>query len=177
VILSPAQGLKFFEEHLENPAIALRHAFFDCTLTARDVPGINCYGVIPSFADQPVLAEGEARFTSAMTAGGPADHLAALLHERSPLAFFDLNFVKGEAFYSPAFKKLLGYADQAIAAIYDAFLALLHPDDSAAAPDKQGRGGSPGWNSDRSSASRVMRSQAASTAATAPRRRTNSSSG
>jgi len=80
----------------------------------------------------------------AAAAGGPADHLAALLHERSPLAFFDLNFVKGEAFYSPAFKKLLGYADQAVAANYDAFLALLHPDDSAAAPDKQGRGGSPG---------------------------------
>jgi aldehyde oxidoreductase len=30
--------------------------------TARDVPGENCYGVIPRFADQPVFAESEARF-------------------------------------------------------------------------------------------------------------------
>ena len=31
-------------------------------LTAKDVPGENCYGVIPPFADQPVFAEAEARF-------------------------------------------------------------------------------------------------------------------
>src|SRR5271169_6463608 len=30
--------------------------------TARDVPGKNCFGVIPEFADQPVFAEGETRF-------------------------------------------------------------------------------------------------------------------
>jgi aldehyde oxidoreductase len=30
--------------------------------TAKDVPGENCYGVIPPFADQPVFAESEARF-------------------------------------------------------------------------------------------------------------------
>jgi aldehyde oxidoreductase len=30
--------------------------------TANDVPGENCYGVIPKFADQPVLANTEARF-------------------------------------------------------------------------------------------------------------------
>jgi aldehyde oxidoreductase len=30
--------------------------------TAQDVPGENCYGVIPPFADQPVFAEKEARF-------------------------------------------------------------------------------------------------------------------
>jgi CO/xanthine dehydrogenase Mo-binding subunit/aerobic-type carbon monoxide dehydrogenase small subunit (CoxS/CutS family) len=30
--------------------------------TAKDVPGIDCYGVIPAFADQPVFAQGEARF-------------------------------------------------------------------------------------------------------------------
>ena len=31
-------------------------------LTAADIPGINCHGVIPHFADQPALAESEARF-------------------------------------------------------------------------------------------------------------------
>ena len=30
--------------------------------TAKDIPGENCYGVIPEFADQPVFAETEARF-------------------------------------------------------------------------------------------------------------------
>jgi aldehyde oxidoreductase len=30
--------------------------------TAADIPGRNCFGVIPAFADQPALAEGEARF-------------------------------------------------------------------------------------------------------------------
>ena len=34
------------------------HAVF----TAKDVPGEDCYGVIPKFADQPVFAWGEARF-------------------------------------------------------------------------------------------------------------------
>jgi aldehyde oxidoreductase len=38
-----------------NPGI---HAVF----TAKDVPGVDCYGVIPAFADQPVFAQGEARF-------------------------------------------------------------------------------------------------------------------
>jgi aldehyde oxidoreductase len=31
-------------------------------LTEKDIPGENCYGVIPPFADQPVFAESEARF-------------------------------------------------------------------------------------------------------------------
>src|SRR5215470_5117922 len=39
----------------KNPGIA-------AVLTAKDVPGENRYGVIPKFADQPVLAESEARF-------------------------------------------------------------------------------------------------------------------
>ncbi len=31
-------------------------------LTAKDIPGQNCFGVIPNFADQPVFAEGRVRF-------------------------------------------------------------------------------------------------------------------
>ncbi|UOA29475.1 molybdopterin cofactor-binding domain-containing protein [Pseudosulfitobacter sp. DSM 107133] len=34
----------------------------DLVLTASDVPGENLFGVIPGFIDQPVFAEGEARF-------------------------------------------------------------------------------------------------------------------
>ncbi|MEP6018284.1 MAG: molybdopterin cofactor-binding domain-containing protein [Paracoccaceae bacterium] len=31
-------------------------------VTAKDIPGKNCFGVIPAFADQPVFAEGTCRF-------------------------------------------------------------------------------------------------------------------
>jgi len=34
----------------------------EAVLTAADVPGLNCFGVIPAFADQPVFAETETRF-------------------------------------------------------------------------------------------------------------------
>lgn len=37
------------------------HPGVEAVFTAKDVPGKNCYGVIPRFADQPVFAEGEAR--------------------------------------------------------------------------------------------------------------------
>jgi aldehyde oxidoreductase len=60
VIRSPYHRARFtfgdFRSYLEaHPGI---HAVF----TAKDIPGKNCYGVIPRFADQPVFAEGEARF-------------------------------------------------------------------------------------------------------------------
>ena len=38
------------------------HPGIVAVFTAADVPGANCYGVIPPFADQPVLAESLARF-------------------------------------------------------------------------------------------------------------------
>jgi aldehyde oxidoreductase len=38
------------------------HPGIVAVFTAKDVPGANCYGVIPPFADQPVLAESVARF-------------------------------------------------------------------------------------------------------------------
>ena len=34
----------------------------DAVFTAADIPGKNCFGVIPPFADQPALAEGHTRF-------------------------------------------------------------------------------------------------------------------
>jgi aldehyde oxidoreductase len=43
--------------------------------TSKDVPGEDCYGVIPAFADQPVFAHEEARFRGeavAMVVGEPA---------------------------------------------------------------------------------------------------------
>jgi CO/xanthine dehydrogenase Mo-binding subunit len=38
------------------------HPGLAAVLTAKDVPGVDCYGVIPRFADQPVFAHREARF-------------------------------------------------------------------------------------------------------------------
>lgn len=48
--------------------------------TAADVPGINCFGVIPEFADQPVFAETEARFCGEAVAAvvGTASRLDSL---------------------------------------------------------------------------------------------------
>lgn len=60
VVRSPYHRARFTFGDLQGFAAA--HPGIHRVLTARDVPGINCYGVIPPFADQPVFAEGEARF-------------------------------------------------------------------------------------------------------------------
>ena len=48
--------------HLGPDAFIARHPGVVRVFTAKDVPGENCYGVIPPFADQPVFAKSEARF-------------------------------------------------------------------------------------------------------------------
>ena len=53
--------------------------------------------------------------------------------------FFDLNFGNGETYYSTSWKRLLGYGDDDLANSYDTWLKLIHPEDSAAAPDQVGR--------------------------------------
>ncbi|RXK56053.1 response regulator [Oleiharenicola lentus] len=80
-----------------------------------------------------------ATVTAIAPVAAPAEHFLGLLNDRGPLGFFDLNFLRNEAYYSPTWKKLLGYADDAMPNTYEAWLALIHPDDSAAAPDRQGR--------------------------------------
>jgi CO/xanthine dehydrogenase Mo-binding subunit len=54
-------------------AFVAEHAGIHCVLTAKDVPGENCYGVISPFADQPVFAETEARFRGEAVAGVVGD--------------------------------------------------------------------------------------------------------
>ncbi|MEW9307829.1 molybdopterin-dependent oxidoreductase [Labrys neptuniae] len=51
--------------------------------TARDVPGRNCYGVIPAFADQPVFASGETRFRG--------EAIAAVVGEPEAIRALDLS--------------------------------------------------------------------------------------
>ena len=57
--------LTYYKEH--NPGIT-------CVLTARDIPGENCFGVIEEFSDQPILAETKIRYPGeaiAVVVGSP----------------------------------------------------------------------------------------------------------
>jgi aldehyde oxidoreductase len=57
--------------------------------TARDIPGQNCYGVIPQFSDQPVFAENETRFRGEAVAAvvGEAGAIAALDVSQFPVTW------------------------------------------------------------------------------------------
>jgi len=81
VIRSPHYHARFsfgdLDRYLQhNPGLA---AIF----TAGDIPGKNCFGVIPPFADQPALAEGVARFRG--------EAVALVAGERSAIADLDLS--------------------------------------------------------------------------------------
>ena len=54
---------------------------FHAIFTAKDVPGKNCFGVIPQYADQPVFAEKEVRFRG--------EAVAAVVGEPEAMAKFD----------------------------------------------------------------------------------------
>ncbi len=71
----------------------------------------------------------------------PDDQAEALqlFAEKGDVGFFDLNLKARRVVYSPAWKRMLGYSDAELADTYEAWLGLLHPEDSAAAPDKAGR--------------------------------------
>jgi len=58
-IRSPYHRARFRFGDLE--AFVRDHPGIERVFTAHDVPGRNCYGVIPKFADQPVFAEDEVR--------------------------------------------------------------------------------------------------------------------
>ncbi len=73
--------------------------------------------------------------TSTAAASG-GDNFLSVLNEKSALGFFDLNFVRQETYLSPAWKRMLGYTDASLPNTYDSWLALIHPEDTAAAPDR-----------------------------------------
>jgi aldehyde oxidoreductase len=60
VIRCPYSRAKFRFGDLE--AFVAAHPGVEAILTSKDVPGEDCYGVIPRFADQPVFAHDEARY-------------------------------------------------------------------------------------------------------------------
>ena len=76
--------------------------------------------------------------SSGAAASALPEELAGLpvLIEKGAIGFFDLNFKDGNVHYSSGWKKLLGFSEQELANTYDTWLNLLHPDDSAAAPDR-----------------------------------------
>ncbi len=60
--------------------------------TATDIPGKNCFGVIPPFADQPALAESTARFRGEAVAlvAGEGEAIASLDLTKFPIAWTEL---------------------------------------------------------------------------------------
>ena len=65
---------------------------FHAVFTAKDVPGKNCFGVIPQFADQPVFAENEVRFRGEAVAAvvGEPEAMAKLDASTFPVTWMEL---------------------------------------------------------------------------------------
>ena len=65
-------------------------------LTAKDVPGVDCYGVIPKYSDQRVFAHREARFRGEAVAAvvGEPDALEALDPAEFPVQWEELTPLK-----------------------------------------------------------------------------------
>jgi PAS domain S-box-containing protein len=90
--------------------------------------------------EKTTLSSAPAYLAFVQPAGAPSPSsgrdLGAMLADNSPVGVFDLNFKAGTYYYSPAWKKQLGYADHELAATFETWRTLLHPEDSAAAPDR-----------------------------------------
>lgn len=74
------------------PGFAKKHAGIRAVFTAADIPGKNCFGVHPQFADQPVFAEAETRFKGEAVAAvvGAAESVNALDLEGFPVTWHEL---------------------------------------------------------------------------------------
>ena len=89
-IRSPYQRARFRFGDLD--AFLAAHPGIQRVLTAKDIPGENCYGVIPRFADQPVFAEVETRFRGETVAAvvGEAEAIETLDLASFPIAWEEL---------------------------------------------------------------------------------------
>jgi aldehyde oxidoreductase len=90
VIRSPYNHARFRFGDLD--AFIANHPGIHAVFTAKDVPGKNCYGVIPDCADQPVFAEDETRFRGEAVAAivGEADAIAAFELASFPIEWEEL---------------------------------------------------------------------------------------
>jgi aldehyde oxidoreductase len=82
-IRSPYHRAKFHFGDLE--AFVATHPGIDGVLTSKDVPGEDCYGVIPPFADQPIFAreDSEARYRG--------ETIAVIVGDTEAIEAFDPN--------------------------------------------------------------------------------------
>ncbi|MFK7857195.1 MAG: molybdopterin-dependent oxidoreductase [Granulosicoccus sp.] len=79
----------------DTQAFIESHEGIECVLTAGDIKGANCFGVIPPFADQPVFAEGRVMYRGeavAAVVGLPAS-IAALDLSTFPIEWQALDAV------------------------------------------------------------------------------------
>ncbi len=90
VIRAPHHRARFQFGDLDQFAAA--HPGVVLILTAKDVPGVDCYGVIPKYADQPVFAHREARHRGEAVAAvvGDPEVLEALDLADSPIRWEEL---------------------------------------------------------------------------------------
>jgi len=95
-------------------------------LTAKDIPGENCYGVISRFADQPVFAEVEARFRG--------EAVAAVAGEAEAIDAFDL------ANFPVTWEKLPALTTIAAALAPDAPLIHAHREENVLVRGRVARG-------------------------------------
>lgn len=66
----------------DTDAFVVAHPGVHCVLSARDIPGANCFGVIPPFADQPVFAEQRSLYRG--------EAVAAIVGEPDAIAHLEL---------------------------------------------------------------------------------------
>ena len=90
IIRSPFHHARFIIGDVEQ-FVATRRGL-ERVFTAADVPGINCHGVIPGFVDQPVFAEGVARFKGEAVAAvlGEPEAIQALDEDSFPVTWEEL---------------------------------------------------------------------------------------
>ncbi|HZC22121.1 MAG TPA: 2Fe-2S iron-sulfur cluster-binding protein, partial [Candidatus Binatia bacterium] len=93
------------------------HPGIVAVLTAKDVPGVDCYGVIPKFADQPVFAHREARYRGEAVAAvvGEADALETLDLTTFPIHWEQLPAIATiDAALAPEADRIHAHRDQNI---------------------------------------------------------------
>jgi aldehyde oxidoreductase len=90
VIRSPYNHARF--RFGDFTSFVAQHPGIHAVFTAKDVPGRNCYGVIPDFADQPVFPEKEALFRGEGVAAivGDAEAIQSFVPDNFPIAWEEL---------------------------------------------------------------------------------------
>ncbi len=115
VIRSSHHRARFMFGDLDN--FVRSHPGVVAVFTAKDIPGIDCYGVIPKFADQPVFAHREARYRGEAVAAvvGEASALEALDLAAFPIQWEELPAIMTiEAALAPDADRIHGHREQNI---------------------------------------------------------------